>query len=317
MYYYPTRPRKRGRSLKKFLLFLIFLFLLGFGSWTILSSPSSFTLTGSGSGLLGPIIQQPKPIESEILAAKLLPVTKEFEEKNWRLGVYVYDFKTESDFALNADSSFEAASLTKIPVLMTLYDKIQKGEVDPTQVIQIQSQDWQNYGTSVLVYRGPNTKSRYTVSELAHFMVNRSDNTSFQVFVRLFGEKTVADNLYEWGFQVSDIVKNVTTPKEMVRMFDLMYNAKIIKGDLNSEMLDLMVKTNEEDRIPAGVPEGVRVIHKTGNAVGGSQDSGVVELEDRPYAIAILTDNVNNEKRLEELEAEISRVVYEYLKGLY
>ena len=311
---YYVQTRRRRRSWKKLLIFLVFLGSLSYGAWNLFSKSEPFSYTGQGSGILGALISKSQPINQEILSAKLALTLKKFEDSNWRIGIYVQDFKTQSSFELNPDERFEAASLTKVPVLVTVFNEIQAGRMAMDQVLRIEANDWQVYGTSVLQYKGPNTT--YTVKELLWYLANRSDNTAFQKFVNLLGVKKIAANLYEWGFKVSDITKDVTTPREMVRMFDLTYNAKIIKSGLNQEMLSLMVQTNEEDRIPAGVPAEVRVIHKTGNAIGGLQDSGVVELKNRPYAISILQDNVSDEVEAEKLSAEISKIVYEYLKTL-
>lgn len=312
MYYVQIRRKKR--SWKKLLLILITLGSLAYGGWNLFSSSAPFSYTGVGSGILGAFDTKSLPIDSEILSAKLSPTLKIFSDRSWRIGIYVYDFKTQTSFELNATDRFEAASLTKIPVLMTVFNEIKLGRMSLDQVLKIEPNDWQVYGTSVLQYKGPNTT--YSIKELVWYMANRSDNTAFQKFVNLLGTKKVSANLYEWGFKVSDIEKDVTTPKEMGRMFDLMYNAKLITGNLNSEMLNLLVKTNEEDRIPGGIPEGVKVIHKTGNAIGGLQDSGVVELTKRPYSISILQDNVDDEEEAEKLSAEISKIVYDYLRTL-
>lgn len=312
MYYVQTRRKKR--SGKKLLLFLIALVGLAYGSWNLLSASAPFSYTGVGSDILGAFDKKLTPIDSEKLSAKLSPTLKKFTDRSWQVGIYVFDFKTNTSFELNADDRFEAASLTKIPVLMTVFNEIKLGLMSLDQPLTIEAADWQDYGTSTLQSKGPVTT--YTVRELVWYMVNRSDNTAFQKFVNLLGTKKISTNLYEWGFKVSDIEKDVTTPREMGRMFDLMYNDKLISGDLNKEMLDLMVKTSEEDRIPAGIPAGVRVIHKTGNTIGGMQDSGVVELKNRPYSIAILQDNVDNEEEGERLTAELSRLIYEYIKNL-
>lgn len=315
---YSYTPRRKRRSLKKLLLLIIVLVGIGYAAWNYFLSTPPFTLVGSSS-LKDTVAQvfspQPKPIDVEVLSSLLASPIKEFADKNWKLGLYLSDPKTKSSYSLNADQTFTAASLTKIPVLMTVYDEIQQGRMTYDQKLTINANDWQVYGTSVIPYR---PGASYKVKDLLWYLVNRSDNTAFQKFVNHLSIKKIHDNLYTWGFQISNIVDNITTPAEMGRMFDLIYHGKLIKDKtLLKDMLSLMVDTNEEDRIPAGVPDGVRVIHKTGNLVGGLQDSGVVELKDRPYFITILSGNVNDEKRLEELEAEISKIVYSYLEKLY
>lgn len=308
--YVPVRRKKRGVLPKLFILTALLVTVLV--GWKWMDRPS--TITGQGSGILGIFAVEQKPLNQEVLQERLKTDLAEFERRGWKLGIFVKDIKTESSFSYHKEDIFEAASLTKVPVLLTLYEEVQQGRLNLSQKLEIKDADVQDYGTSVMLYKGPGTK--YTLGELAWYMANRSDNTAYEVLSSYFGTPKINSNLHEWGFPTYDILRNQTTPAEMVRIFDLIYQERIVRGNLAKEMMNLMVKTHEESRIPGSLPSGTRVIHKTGNAIGGVQDAGVVELADRPYVVAILTDNVNDERMATEIIKKISQVIYEYIRTL-
>jgi len=54
-----------------------------------------------------------------------------------------------------------------------------------------------------------------------------------------------------------------------------------------------LTTTAFESRIPAGVPEGIRVAHKIGNEVGVISDAGIVFIPDKPFVLVILSQGTN------------------------
>jgi len=67
---------------------------------------------------------------------------------------------------------------------------------------------------------------------------------------------------------------------------------------------------NEE--IPAGLPAGTRVAHKTGWITGVLHDAAVVYPRDRtPYVLVVLTRGIPDDKVARQLIADISRLVYQ------
>jgi beta-lactamase class A len=63
-----------------------------------------------------------------------------------------------------------------------------------------------------------------------------------------------------------------------------------------------------EDRIPAGVPEGIRVSHKVGTEIGVLADAGIV-FAPKPYVLVIMSKDVL-EKEAKQALPEISRVIW-------
>src|SRR5678815_989636 len=60
------------------------------------------------------------------LQAQLEEFTKDFKGT---AGIYVFNLKTKKQAAVNADTVFPTASIVKVPILIGLFDKLEKGEL--------------------------------------------------------------------------------------------------------------------------------------------------------------------------------------------
>ena len=77
-------------------------------------------------------------------------------------------------------------------------------------------------------------------------------------------------------------------------------------------MLEILAAQRFNEMIPAGLPEGTRVAHKTGEITKIHHDAAIVYPEGAdPYVLVILTRGLADDADSAALGAEISRVVYE------
>jgi beta-lactamase class A len=74
-------------------------------------------------------------------------------------------------------------------------------------------------------------------------------------------------------------------------------------------MLAILLESQFKEGIPAGVPPGTRVAHKTGWFKGVYHDAAIVLPEGRrPYVLVVLTRGLpDDEKRAHKLVADIAR----------
>ncbi len=75
-------------------------------------------------------------------------------------------------------------------------------------------------------------------------------------------------------------------------------------------MIEMLKRQKFNDAIPAGVPAGVPVAHKTGNITRIQHDAAVV-YGSRPYVLVVLVRGIDDKKQSAALIAGISRLVYE------
>jgi beta-lactamase class A len=74
-------------------------------------------------------------------------------------------------------------------------------------------------------------------------------------------------------------------------------------------MLAILERQTVNDRIPAGLPPGMRVAHKTGEITGIRHDAAVV-FAARPFLLVVLTRGAGSPEAGSELIAEITRQLY-------
>ena len=85
---------------------------------------------------------------------------------------------------INDSLIFTAASINKLPIVVTLYDAVQRENLKLEDTATIQADDIQAYGTGSLQYEG--SGGIYTLKTLARLMINESDNTAAHVLDRKY-----------------------------------------------------------------------------------------------------------------------------------
>jgi beta-lactamase class A len=217
-------------------------------------------------------------------------------------GVVVSDPSSDKTVAINADQRFLAASLTKLPVLFTLYRAAARGGVDLEDEISMLRSDVQAYGTGVLYTR--RVGYTMTLRECAEFMIKESDNTAWVMLNRYLGQENIEAELYETGARSTEYwIPNTTTPNDVLLMLKAIADPSYTTPELSAEMLDLMTDTSFEDRLPQPLPEGTRVAHKIGSYGDTFSDAGMVfpkgsrRTEDAYFIVVIAGDTTEGTAR--------------------
>lgn len=213
------------------------------------------------------------------------PVIDKVEDETANLrgtyGFYVYQFENEFSFGLHEKEIFPAASLIKLLVMLTLYQEAEEGKISLS--------DYQ---------------------EMAKAMGKRSDNTAFNSLVEILGEGKIQETIDDLGMRKTSFTKNETTPTDIGLFFQKLYQGEIVTEAHRDEILDYLTDTAFEERIPAGVPEEVRVAHKIGIDVGTYSDAGIVFAE-KPFVLVIMSKSAR-ESEAEKVLPKISEAVWEF-----
>jgi beta-lactamase class A len=231
-------------------------------------------------------------------------------------GVVVLDPSTGERVAMDADRRFLAASLNKLPVLMTLYRAAASGAVDLDAEISMQASDVQAYGTGVLqTYPVGHTM---TLRECATLLIKESDNTAWKMLDRYLGRDYIKAELYRVGARSTEYwLPNTTTPEDVLLMLERISDPSYTSPDLSAEMLDMMADTSFEDRLPQPLPEGTRVSHKIGYYGATFADAGVVfpegahDARDGYYIVVMASETGWSSSR--EATQEMSLATYRIL----
>jgi len=117
-------------------------------------------------------------------------------------------------------------------------------------------------------------------------------------------------------------VNDVTSPRDMVRTFSLLYNRSILTPEACDEILGIMAYCQTGyNRLRRHLPRNVIVAHKTGTIPGVVNDAGIIMTSQRDYALAVFVNelNINDRSSIrsgEEVIANISKRIYETLMNV-
>ncbi|MGI8541106.1 MAG: serine hydrolase [Rubrobacteraceae bacterium] len=232
-------------------------------------------------------------------------------------GVAVYDARSGRTVGVNAQRPMEAASLAKLPVLLTLYKEAAGGGLDLDEGIVIQASDIQSYGTGVL-HNYP-VGYEMTLRECAWVMIKESDNTAWAMLERRLGKDRISRELDSLGAGDTDYGAYRTTPEDVLLVLRAISDPRYTNPRLSSEMLGAMTDTAHEDRLPEPLPEDVRVAHKVGSVEDTYSDAGVVfsdgmrDAEDGYYVVAVVSGGMD-EEAAEGAIREVSLTTYRSLR---
>lgn len=227
--------------------------------------------------------------------------------------IIVKDLQNDFMMDIHADVTFTAASVNKIPILAALYYYVQKGDIDLEKKITIQQEDIQDYGTGSIRYDPEGTV--YSVKTLARLMIEESDNTAAYVLARyVVGMDKIQALMDSWGMTQTDMENNTTSNGDMLRLMDKIYREKVANKALTLEMLSFLKDGMIEDRIPAQLPKGTIVYHKTGNAVGELHDVGIVVGPTTTYYIGLFTSDIPDEEKAMQILSTLSLQIYNFMK---
>lgn len=104
---------------------------------------------------------------------------------------------------------------------------------------------------------------------------------------------------------------DITTPRDMLALMEAIERGDGLTKASRDAVLDILLRQKYGERIPAMLPFGTRVAHKTGSVKGVRNDVGLVYRGDTTYSVALFSKRAEDEYAATLLLAKISRVIYD------
>lgn len=231
--------------------------------------------------------------------------------------VYFRDLNNGPTFGINDQSGFFPASLLKVPILMTYYHVAEKDPFILKDTIHFEApRDFGTLYQNIVPQQELVPGENYTVEELIQRMIAYSDNQAAFLLANSLPE-TDFESLFEMlGLDRDTLEKTGVklTVKEYASFFRILFNSSYLSPEYSEKALRLLNETDFSDALKAGVPEGVSVAHKFGEAGTGDRerqlhDCGIVYFPNHPYLACIMTRGRDTETLKKSIKA-ISRFIY-------
>lgn len=257
------------------------------------------------------------------------------QEPGAQVGVAYIDLATGDTLFLNADSSFHAASTMKVPVMIELFRRAAAGSFGMNQRLLLVNQfasivdgspyslDSGSDSDTTLYHR---IGERVAIDTLLRLMITRSSNFATNALIELVGAENVNRTMRSLGAQRIQVrrgvedgkafdrgLNNTTTARDMAVILRSIETGAAASAAATREMREILLAQEFNEKIPAGVPAGVRVAHKTGEITAHSHDAAIVYPPGkRPYILVVLTRGIADGAKASKLIADISALVYSH-----
>jgi beta-lactamase class A len=240
--------------------------------------------------------------------------------KGMRTGVFLIEPKTGRYADVNGHDQFAAASIIKLPILVSFLVHLDRKEIKMNEKLTIR-QDLIAAGSGHLQWR--KIGSKVTVAEAAELMMIVSDNTATNMLIEALGGKAALNEEFaRWGLKQTKINNmlgdfegtNKTSPYDLVCLLGRIDRGELISPSSRRWMLSVMERTRIRTLLPQGLGPGAKIAHKTGDIGCMVGDAGIVTspLGVR-YLIAVQVERPRNDRRANLLVRNISKEVYNTL----
>ena len=247
------------------------------------------------------------------------------------IGIYVKNLRTGKMAAINADSIFPTASIVKVPILLGIADRMNKGELAYDSSL--------TYKDSLL-YEGSDilgsfkSGEKIALKKLLMLMLTTSDNTASLWLQSLAGTgtriNTILDSL---GFKDTRVNSRTpgrennrtqygwgqTTPREMGSIFEKIYRFEVFSHSASERMLRLLGRNfwDENEGISV-IPPMIEVFSKNGCVNASRSEAMIVNVPKNPFVFCIFTKNNKDIRWTNENEAwTMARKVAGYLYNYF
>ncbi|MGH9457269.1 MAG: serine hydrolase [Thermoanaerobaculia bacterium] len=270
------------------------------------------------------------------LAAGVDPIVDAAAADGKLIAVAFTDLETGATYGRNEDVVVHAASTMKVPVMLALFEAIDRGELRVDQPVAVRNEFRSIVdGSPFVLYANEDgdpelyehVGGTMPLEELMRRMIVRSSNLATNLLIELVGPPRVMDLVRRLGAERMLVLRgvedekayeaglsNVTSARDLLLVMKAIAERKAISPDASRRMLAILEAQEFRGKIPAGLPAGVRVANKTGNITRISHDAAIVFPPGRePYVLVVLTRGYDDGDEAAERIAAVSRAVWESL----
>lgn len=265
--------------------------------------------------------------EDRQLAAQLRAI---LSQHHGIAGIYVHHLKKNKVVAINADTLFPTASTIKVPIMIGIFDKIAKGELQYHQ--QLVYKDSLLYSGEEDILGAFRSGQQIELSKVMMLMLTMSDNTASlwlqslagggqeintwleahgfvntRVNSRTPGRETNR-SLYGWG---------QTSPREMARLMEMIYKGEVVSKAASERMYRNLCRNYWDTEGLLQIPPYVRTASKNGAVNASRSEVVLVNAPHGDYVYSIITKENKDQRWDRDNEAwqllrTVSRVLWEH-----
>ena len=281
------------------------------------------------------VLSSPARPADAVLRERILALVEGRGRPSPEVGLVMLPLKGRGAVTVEPDKVFHAASTMKVPVMIELFRQAKAGRLrldDPLPVVN----DFHSIvdGSIYHLEVGDDSDAEVykavgrtmTLRELCEAMITVSSNLAANLLIERLGVENIRATVARLGATGMNVrrgvedqkafdqgLNNTTTARGLAVLLEKLAKGKAVGARADAEMVAILKRQKFNDGIPAGVPEGTPVAHKTGNITKIHHDAAIVYGR-RPYVLVILIRRIQDQKESAALMAAISKEVWTSLE---
>jgi beta-lactamase class A len=231
-----------------------------------------------------------------------------------------------------ADEVFHAASTMKIPVMIELFHQVREGKLKLDDALPVKNEFRSLADNSIYTLDAADDSETElykaagqtrTLSQLCELMITVSSNLATNLLLEKVGVENIrvtVHSLHADGMNVLRGVEdnkayekgmnNTTTARGLLTLLEAIAKGQAADAASSRQMIEILARQKFNEGIPAGLPAGTRVAHKTGELTKIHHDAAIVYAP-RPFVLVILVRGLAESKGSAALMADITRRLYQ------
>ncbi|HVE81084.1 MAG TPA: serine hydrolase [Candidatus Dormibacteraeota bacterium] len=208
------------------------------------------------------------------------------------ISAMMIDLKTGAQAGTGAEKVFTSASLYKLFVAQAVYKMVDSGSLTLSSAVK---------GTGL------------SVEQCLNRMITVSDNPCAMALGSVIGWEKQNTTLAAAGYTGTTLHRTnplKTTAGDTALLLKRLYDGTLLSPNSTQHFLDLLKAQKINNRLPASLPAGTVVAHKTGDLDGLSHDAGIVYGPKGDYVIAVMSGPWSNMGQAATSIAQLSVTVY-------
>ena len=247
------------------------------------------------------------------------------------VAVAVKTLDGRSEALIEPDLQFHAASTMKVPVMIELFKQADARTLSLTDPLLVRNEfrSIVDNSTYKLSEGADSDKAIYaasgrtlTLAQLCEAMITVSSNFATNLLIEKLGVENIRSTVTALGADGMQVLRGVedqkafdkglnnsTTARALLLLFERLGTRRAVSPKADAAMIEILKRQKFNDGIPAGLPKGMQVAHKTGNITRIHHDAGIVFAK-RPYVLVILVRGMEDLKQSSALIARLSGTVH-------
>jgi len=227
------------------------------------------------------------------------------------ISIYFEFLNTGSNIVVNKDAEFFPASLSKLPLAMTVVKKIERGEWKwENELVLMPTDKDDRFGE---LYKKP-VGTKISIEELIREILINSDNTAYTMILRNLEPDEFENTQKNLGLDSFFSNEGKISAKNYTVILRSLYNSSYLEIENSEKLIKFMSESNTNEFLSQGLPKNIVFSHKVGisNEKDVYLDAGIVYLPNRPYFLIVMV-NTNDEKKAQQEMKLISEKIYNYV----